>query len=191
MSSLASLLVEKLVEFMERDYMEEEIRIEVIGSPPKVFIHEGFTELTRGAEYSVPRWLAEMLFRENTAKPREQEVSVENLSKIAYNEEALIKKLQLMKLPRYFYMMVREDIEKIREKLKSTADLSLLDEYKQLEDLYYTIGRIRVKKLLSFILLASVPQEIFEKLSEEERILFTLLREVLSTWMKNIGLEKP
>ncbi len=190
MSSIIDLLIRKIVEFVERDYMEEEVRVEIIGKPPKVPLHEGFTELSRGAEYNVPRWLAKLLVEDNIARIRDEALTIEKLSSIAYNEESLVKKLQLIKIPRYFYMMVREELEKLNEKLRRTADISVLEDYKQIDDLYVTIGRIRVKKLLNFLLLPSVPSEVFDKMSEEEKIMFNILRETLLTWMKKLRLGK-
>jgi len=190
LSSIIDLLIRKIVEFVERDYMEEEVRVEIIGKPPKVPLHEGFTELSRGAEYNVPRWLAKLLVEDNIARIRDEALTIEKLSSIAYNEESLVKKLQLIKIPRYFYMMVREELEKLNEKLRRTADISVLEDYKQIDDLYVTIGRIRVKKLLNFLLLPSVPSEVFDKMSEEEKIMFNILRETLLTWMKKLRLGK-
>ncbi len=190
MSSIIDLLIGKITEFVERDYMEEEVRVEIIGKPPKVPLHEGFTELSRGAEYNVPRWLAKLLVEDNIARIRDEALTIEKLSSIAYNEESLVKKLQLIKIPRYFYMMVREELERLNEKLRRTADISVLEDYKQIDDLYVTIGRIRVKKLLNFLLLPSVPSEVFDKMSEEEKIMFNILRETLLTWMKKLRLGK-
>jgi len=190
LSSIASLFIERLFEFLERDFSEEEVRIEVVGRSFKAFSHEGFVELVKGSEYVLPRWVSNMLVEEGVVKIREEGIDVEKLSSIAYNEEASLKKLNLMKLPRYFYLMVRHRVDDIRSRLTSSADISLLEEFKQLEDLLYTIGRIRVKKLFNYILLPSVPQDVLDKLSEEEKMLYTLYRNFLETWMKKLGLEK-
>lgn len=190
MDSSISLFVNKIVEFLMRDYMEEEVKVEVLGRNLKVFTHEGFIDLTRGSEYVLPRWLAYMLSKEGLVRVREEEYGIEKLSNIAYNEEATVQKLQLMKIPRYFYILVKKDIERLREKLKDTADLTLLDEYKQREDLIYTIGRIRIKKIMNYIMLPTIPQEILDKMSEEEKILYTMLKDMLSAWTKSLGLEK-
>ncbi len=190
LSSIIALMVNKIIEFIERDYMEEEVRIEIISGPKKVFSHEGFIELSRGAEYALPRWVSEILVNEKYARYREEGFDVEKLSSIAYNEESAVKKLQLMKIPRYFYMMIKKDIEDLLKKLESSGNIALLEEYKQREDLYYTIGRIRVRKILNFLLLPSIPQEIADKMSEEEKLLYIVLKDSLSSWMKSLGLEK-
>lgn len=190
MSSIMKLLIEKIMEFIERDYMEEEVRIEVINKSPKIPLHEGFIELTRGAEYNIPRWLAKLLVKENIAKIRNDTISIEKLSGITYNEESLIQKLQLVKIPRYFYMILGDNLADLSKKLQETKDISILEDYKQIEDLYMTIGRIRVKKILNLLLLPSIPSEIFDKLSEEEKILFNVLRETLLIWMKKLRVSK-
>jgi len=190
LSAIVSLVMERIIDFIKRDFMEEEVRVQVVGEAVKVPLYEGFVELSRGAEYSVPRWLANALSREGAVTIREEPVSLEKLSSIAYNEESLVKKLQLVKIPKYFYMLVSSVAEELQEKLKMKADVSLFEDYMKLEELYITIGRLRVRKILNFLLLPTVPQEVFEKLSEEEKALFNLLREALLEWMKRLRLVK-
>lgn len=188
--SIINIFMEKLVDFLERDYMEEEVRVEITGKPVRVFLHEGLIELTRGAEYSVPRWLAQILVSENIAKLKEIDLGIEKLSNIAYNEESLVQKLQLVKVPRYFYLIVNSNIRDIENKLKKSMELSLLEDYKKIEELLYTIGRIRVKKILNYVLLTTLPQDFSEKLSEEEKILYNSIKGLLSIWMRKLNLEK-
>jgi len=190
LSAILSLLIEKVLDFTERDYLEEEIRVEVVKGPVKVPLYEGLVELSRGTEYGIPRWLAEMLSKEGVVQIRDDQVSVDKLSSIAYNEESLVRKLQLVKLPGFFYMLVNSVEQKLQGELKAKTDMSLFEEYRRIEDLYLTIGRLRVRKLLNFLLLTTIPQEILEKLSEEEKVLFSLLREILFTWMRKLGLIK-
>jgi len=68
--------------------------------------------------------------------------------------------------------------------------LSILDDIKKFEELLYTIGRIRVKKILNMVLLTSLPQDTVDKLSEEEKILYNSFKGLLSIWMKKLNLEK-
>lgn len=190
--SVVSLLMDKLIEFLERDYAEEEVRVEIVSKPCKVFLHEGLVELSRGAEYSVPRWIAKMLVSEGVARLKDGEVSIERLSSIAYNEESLIQKLSLVKIPRYFYLNVKSAIEDLESKLKSGGgvELSLIDDYKKLEELIYTIGRIRVKKILNYVLLTSIPQDFLDKMSEEEKVMYSIVRGALEVWRRGLGIER-
>lgn len=182
--------MDKLVEFLEREYMEEEVRVEIIGKTTRVFAYEGLVELMRGAEYSVPRWLANILVSENIARVKEQELGIDKLSTIAYNEESLVQKLQLVKIPRYFYLNINRIVRDLENRLKKEIDLSILDDIKKFEELLYTIGRIRVKKILNMVLLTSLPQDTVDKLSEEEKILYNSFKGLLSIWMKKLNLEK-
>ncbi|MEM0380426.1 MAG: hypothetical protein QXP71_03740 [Desulfurococcaceae archaeon] len=188
--SLINILMDKLVEFLEREYMEEEVRVEIIGKTTRVFAYEGLVELMRGAEYSVPRWLANILVSENIARVKEQELGIDKLSTIAYNEESLVQKLQLVKIPRYFYLNINRIVRDLENRLKKEIDLSILDDIKKFEELLYTIGRIRVKKILNMVLLTSLPQDTVDKLSEEEKILYNSFKGLLSIWMKKLNLEK-
>ncbi|MET1160179.1 MAG: hypothetical protein ABWW65_04395 [Thermoprotei archaeon] len=190
MTVFVKLLLDSIMEFIKRDYEEEDVRIEVIGSSVSVPLHEGFTEITRGAEYIVPRWLAKILEKKGIARIKTEEISIERLSSIAYNEESLVQKLQLTKLPRYFYVDNSLLLRELKNKVRETTELSLLEEYKQREDLFLTIARLRLRKMLNFILLPAVPQEIIEKLSEEEKLLLHVLRGIIESWTKSLGIEK-
>jgi len=177
-----------IMEFLERDYMEEEVKVEITNRSIKVPLHEGFTELSKGAEYYLPRWVADLIVATNTGRIRDNTVSVEKLSEIVYNEESLIKKLQIIKLQGFFYLKVRNILDELNNVLKNSMDVNLIEEYRRLEELYDSIGRIRIKKLMNFILLPTVAQDVFDNMSEEEKILFTMIKSVLSNWIEKLRL---
>ncbi len=190
MSSVSVLLINMVFESLIRDFLESEVRVEVIGKAPRVITHEGFIELSRGAEYNIPRWIAYMLESKGIVRIKEDIIDVERLSTIAYNEEATANRPELMKVPKYLYLLVKNEVDKIKQKLKETADINLLQEYKMYEDLVYTITKTRIKKLLYLLLLSDVPQDLLMKMSEEEKALFIIMRDILWTWIKNLGVEK-
>ncbi len=190
MPSIQGILVDKIMEFIIRDFMEEEVRVEVIGKSSRVVTHEGVIELVRGAEYNLPRWLAYMLAEKGIVNIKEEELSVEKLSNILYNEESTSNRPEFTKIPRYMYLLIKKKLSSIEDALKKKADLNLLQEYKYYEDLLYSINRTRVKKILYLLQLHEIPQDIIEKLSEEEKILLTILRETLTRWMNSLGIEK-
>ncbi|ADI32329.1 hypothetical protein [Staphylothermus hellenicus] len=190
MTGIHTVLVDKIIEFIMRDFMEEEVRVEVIGGNFRVLTHEGFIDLVRGAEYNLPRWIAYELLKKGIVNIKSDNISVEKLSSIAYNEESTIGRPEFVKVPRYFYLLVKKEIEEIREKLSKNADINLLQELKTYEDLIYTIGKIRLKKILYILLLPQIPQEILDKLSEEEKTLLNLLKSSLNVWMKSLRIEK-
>lgn len=190
MPGIHIVLIDKIMEFILRDFMEEEVRVEVIGGTFKVLTHEGFIDLVRGAEYNLPRWLAYELRKEGIVNIKGDSISIEKLSNIAYNEESTIGRPQFVKVPRYFYHLIKREIEDIHEKLKQTANINLLQELKTYEDLIYTIGKTRLKKILYILLLPEIPQDILEKLSEEEKMLLNTLKSSLDEWMKSLRIEK-
>ncbi len=192
MSEIAAnkYLLKILLDFLYRDYMEQEIRVEIISDAPRIFTTEGFIELVKGAEYILPRRIAYELAAKGIVKIKDEELTLESLSKIVYNEEATQHKPQLSKISPFIYFIILRRLGEIEKKLRSEGSLELFEEYRNITDLYTTLMKIRVRKLLSILQMIEVPQDTIEKMSEEEKILFGLMRSTLKEWKKKLGIEK-
>lgn len=189
--SFISLLVSKALEFIQRDFEEDEVRVEVIGESTKVFTVEGFIDLVRGAEYNLPRRIAYELERKGIVKIKSDEkIPLEMLSRLVYNEESTIQKTQLVKTKPFFYSIIRKTINDLEEKLKHESSIELLEEYRSFLDLLHTVARIRTRKMLNALLLTEIPPDLIEKMSEEEKLLFVMLFDALKSWLRGLGLEK-
>lgn len=188
--SLSALIIERSLEVLRRDYEEEEVKVEILSDVSRIFTNEGFIDLSKGSEYTLPRWIARVLEKQGVVKIKDDTVDLEKLSKIAYNEEATLKKPQLVKLQPHFYMLVREEIENIKKRLQEKQDINLLDDLKKYVDLLYTIGRIRLRKIINILLMIEVSQDFLDKMSMEEKLLYRILRDSLMTWVSELGVEK-
>ncbi len=188
--SLSALIVNRSLDILRRDYEEEEVKIEILNDISRIFTNEGFIDLSKGSEYTLPRWIAKILEKEGVVKIKEENIDLEKLSKIAYNEEATLKKPQLVKLPPHFYMLVREEIENIKKSLQERQDINLLDDLKKYIDLLYTIGRIRLRKIINTLMMIEVSQDFLDKMSMEEKLLYRILRDSLMTWVSELGIER-
>jgi len=189
--SFISLLVSKALEYIQRDFEEDEVRVEVIGEPTKVFTVEGFIDLVRGAEYNLPRRIAYELEKKGIVKIKsDDKISLETLSRLVYNEESTIQKTQLVKTKPFFYSIIRKTINDLKEKLRHESSIELLEEYRNFLDLLHTAARIRTRKMLNALLLTEIPPDLIEKMSEEEKLLFVMLFDALKSWLKGLGLEK-
>ncbi len=188
--SIIKPLLSMIFEFLERDFMEDEVRVEVVGEAPRVFTTEGFIELVRGAEYVLPRRIAYDLAEKGVVKVKDDELSLEDLSGIVYNEEATMNRQQLVKLQPFIYSLILKKIRNLEEMLRKNPSLELYDEYRKFTDLYNTLMRIRTRKIMNLLFMIEVPQELVEKMSEEEKILYGLMRSALKEWRRILGIEK-
>ncbi len=184
---LFELVYSRVLDFLRRDFEEDEVKVEVYKEGFKLVTFEGVLEMVKGAEYTIPRWIAEILGKKGYVRIKDTRIPVGELSVLAYNEEAGPHKPLTNKLKGFFYMTMFKARKEIVEEAKSTGDLSKLDELKRIEDSMDSILKTRVKKILNYSLLPDVPQDIEEKLSEEEKYLSRILRSILALWRRKLG----
>lgn len=184
---LFELVYGRVLDFLRRDFEEDEVKVEVYKEGFKLVTFEGVLEMVKGAEYTIPRWIAEVLGKKGYVRIKDTRIPVGELSVLAYNEEAGPHKPLTNKLKGFFYMAMFKARKEIVEEAKSTGDLSKLDELKRIEDSMDSILKTRVKKILNYSLLPDVQQDIEEKLSEEEKYLSRTLRSILALWRRKLG----
>ncbi len=172
-----------------RDFEEELVRVIVVEDIGPIYIPEGVIELTKGSEYNLPRWIAVELYRRGYVEFKDKPVDLEKLAKIAYSEESSRKGIEFSKTPQYFYHIVGYEIDGLYERLERERDTRLLLDIQKYEDYLLRIGKARVKKITQLIPI-EIPQEVYMCLSEEERILYRMLREILVGWLKTLRIEK-
>jgi DNA replication factor GINS len=189
-NSLNKLLIRQLLEFIERDFMEEEVRVEVIGEAPTIFTTEGVIELTRGAEYMIPRRIAYDLASKGIVRIKNDALELEDLSKLVYLEEATSAKPKLAKAKPFMYNLVLHRLHTLEDELRKKASIELFDEYRKMTDLYSNLLRIRVRKIISLLNMREVPQDLVDTMSMEEKVLFGALWSSLKEWKNSLGVEK-
>ncbi len=189
MQSTASYIMDIVLRMLRREYEEQLVQVIVLQDTGPVFTVEGVVSLTRGTEYSLPLWVALELSRRGLVKFKEEPVDIGKLAKIAYNEESTLKKPSFTKVEPYFYNMVIDEINRLYRKLEEEKNPMILSDIQKMEDYLLRIGRTRVRKLIQ-LLFIEPPQEIRNKLSEEEKILYQILKDSLKLWMMRLRIEK-
>lgn len=189
MNPLAALLTEKMMELLYRDYIEDDVRIVITSRNIRIPTSEGLTELVKGSEYVVPRWVAQLLKERGMAIVKEEELSITSLSTLAYLEEDLIRKRRFTKPYRFFYIQGSSKLNELRSKLREAGSVELYEEYKKMEELVSTIGMVRLRKLLDLVLLVNIPMDIYDTLTNEEKVLLTLLTTIIKSWMEKLEIE--
>ncbi|MCD6488696.1 MAG: DNA replication complex GINS family protein [Desulfurococcales archaeon] len=189
LTSAANLLAKLCLNLLKREYEEDYVRVIVLEDIGKIFVPEGVVELTRGTEYSLPRWIAQELVDKGVVELKEGEIGLERLAKIAYNEESTMRKPVFVKLYPYFYHLIIDEVRKLYERLEAEKTPLILSDVQKYENYISTIGKIRVRKLIN-LLLVEPPEDMFTKLSEEEKILYIMLKNILAYWLKSLRIEK-
>ncbi len=177
------------LDILYRDFEEELVRVIVLEDLGPIYVSEGVVELSKGSEYNLPRWIALELYRRGLVEFKEKPVDLEDLAKIAYSEESSRKGIEFTKIKQYFYHIVCREIDELYERVERERDTGLLLDLRKYEDYLMRIGKSRVKKLIQLLFL-KLPSEVSSKLSEEEKILYLLLKDILDHWLKRLRIEK-
>ncbi len=187
--TLQMLLVEKGLSVVRREYEERGVRVVVLRDTGLIYSGEGPLELRRGTEYTLPRWVALLLERKGFVQVKDRELGIQELARIAYNEESSIGKPRFEKIDPFFYHLVIDMVRSVEEEARRNADIKTYQMLYKYQDLLTTIGRTRMKKMLS-LLTIEPDEEIIGRFTEEERLLYYTLRDALRKWSSMLGIEK-
>ncbi|MEM4718102.1 MAG: hypothetical protein QXE81_05020 [Desulfurococcaceae archaeon] len=195
MSGLVELLTPIIAEVIRRDFEEEEVRAVYMGPPLKIFIEDDYVELVKGAEYSIPRWIARILYEKKMVKEYDKPVDEVSLARIYFNETRSRSQFKFEKLQGYFYNIIREQIELLTKTYKELEDKDLskvsqiIQSIQNLTDSTRNLYRTRLTKILS-IITTDVSSDTFADLSEEEKQLYNTLKILLRIFnTKIIGVD--
>ena len=135
---------------------------------------DGFEEasLTKGSEDELQFWLAEELQKQNKIKILDS-ISLEELGRILFQERQNVNTpASLVRLPKDFYFRV---IALIKD-LKTQKDLEALEQLKKASQLINEIISIRIRKIIQLAFLGIIDQEIIDKLTAEEILVYKNIR---------------
>lgn len=190
MSGLVELLSEVISGYVSRDSEEEYVRVAYTAPSILVFLEDDYVELVRGAEYNVPRWIAQLLAEKGCAKILEEGVDAVDLGRLMFNESRSRGQIKFEKLKGYFYSKVKSTIQHLLKQYKSATNI---DEIKRISDTLSTLSsntknlyKIRLSKILSLLSVQELPPEVLGNLSEEEKLLYTTIRSVLEVFNERV-----
>ena len=190
MNGLIELLGNLIVDYIKRDYEEEKVRLAYIGPPARIFIDNEYIELVKGSEYTLPRWISELLVRRHLGRMINGEVDHSTIARLSFNERRSWGQLKFEKLSGYFYTRIKAHIHYLKEKYKAIEDLDKLHEHAQvISSLITHTKNLHETRLNKIITLLGAPEywpDAITALSEEEKQLYTILRSILDIFDKNI-----
>lgn len=195
MNGLIELFSPIVAEVIRREFEEEEVRAVYMGPSLRVFIEDDYVELVKGAEYTIPRWIARTLYEKKLVKEYDKPIDEVTLARIYFNETRTRSQLKFEKLQGYFYNKVREQIELLTKTYKELEDKDLskvsqiVQTIQNLTDSTRNLYRTRLTKILG-IITADVASEVFADLSEEEKQLYNTMKILLKIFnTKIIGVD--
>jgi len=133
------------------------------------------TKLEDSVEAEVPVYIAEQLLEEGMADPAGKILDQKSLAMIAWDERH--RATGMSKVPDFFYrqLMLLISSDKVAEKTKRMVEASAIE-----------VMDARLKKILTYSLVPSLPHEMLANLTPEESYLLELLRLAISSWRREV-----
>ncbi len=174
-ANLIEQVIQKGLKRLEVDQQLRQIRI----VPKEDFKYSSLlgveTKLEDSVEAEVPFYIAEQLLDEGMADPAVKVLDHKALAMIAWDERH--KAGGISAVPDFFYrqLMLLISSNKMTEKTRRITEASAIE-----------VMDARLKKILTYSLVPSLPHEILANLTPEESYLLELLRMVMSCWRKEV-----
>lgn len=180
--------LEVLLKALEEEYNTLPVRVEVIRDHEPIVYNNEKYELIKGTEIDLPRWIAYELASRNIVIVREEpQITIEDLSKYLFLEiRSLRTPSALQRIPKDFYPKLRLLLKRLREKLDKEFNVQVLEEYHKVERYSMEIIQSRLSKILAAIQSPEELKDVIDKMTPEERVLYTFLRETINYWVERV-----
>tara|TARA_B100000949_G_scaffold235426_1_gene258601 strand:+ start:104 stop:664 length:561 start_codon:yes stop_codon:yes gene_type:complete len=166
----------------------EDINLESDLSNVKVIAKANIEEMQIGSfnleqkdketKFDIPRWVASILVDKGLVDFLDTGIEIEVLT--AVHKEKLLGNLQLSPLRKDFYPKVKLLLNDWKAKLSNNPDLK--NEYDKIFISCYDLMNIRISKLISLASLSHPPDDLSNKITPEEQILFDKTRQDIQEW---------
>ncbi|RLE65554.1 MAG: hypothetical protein DRJ34_05830 [Thermoprotei archaeon] len=141
--------------------------------------------LNKGDRIKIPYRLLDILFKEKIVDIDVMNIpALSEIRKIAWIES---RSNELQKLDKNFYINASMLIKKLENELIENYDANLLREIEEIKSLLYDLVKCRLNKILSLVISSHIPsRELVEKMTEEEKILYTQLCNHIGDWFSTM-----
>lgn len=137
----------------------------------------------KGREFTVPRWVANVLMAKDVARPKEDEIKVSDLQKALWHETG---EPVLQTLESDYYYQVRNSIMQLARKNQASPNDIRLAAQSKMKQLFRDLLDNRLLKLMKVSLREERIRETKKKMTDEERWLFDRLVTLLRNWQKQV-----
>jgi len=117
----------------------------------------------------ISKWAAAKLYEAGIVEYGDKVIDLKNLIQLEWKEKNNPGELQ--ELPRYFYLMIREDVDKLDQNIKN---------------IIVDIISLRLNKILGFAS-KRIDASLVENLTREEALLYETIRSLIDEWLKSVS----
>jgi len=117
----------------------------------------------------ISKWAAAKLYEAGIVEYGDKVIDLKNLIQLEWKEKNNPGELQ--ELPRYFYLMIREDADKLDQNIKN---------------IIVDVISLRLNKILGFAS-KRIDASLVENLTREEALLYETIRSLIDEWLKSIS----
>ena len=141
--------------------------------------------IEEGKELETRYWIASQLVTAGLASFHDDgSMNFNVLYKIHWKETKLQTGRRISSLPEYFYPKLRRYLSQLKE--KAATDATRANEYNNVRRLALDIVNCRLKKIVSLSASPAQTEDVLQRLSKEERILYKSLHSIVSDWRSKI-----
>lgn len=183
---LVSKWFPELLELIELSYKLKPVRVMVVKDYGSLEIDGVMYELRRGTEVEIPRWIAEVLEEIGVVEILETGLSLEDIARIHFSTHSVKSMRELERLPENFYIQAKEYLKELETRIRRELNPMLLEEKQKAELYLVEIVNRRLNMIIQVLRSPASLAEIYEKFSEEEKLLADALRGLIEEWRKKV-----
>jgi len=172
------------MQLLEIAYMLRPVDVAVIRTYKSIPIIE--ENLVRGTEIKVPFWLAKVLEEEGIVEIREPAQKESDVRKVKFLQ--MQQRNLPIKIDEFFYIKISRWLRDLERHGKNQADVGVLTLAEKVRRDLHDLYRMRLNKLVMAIMLGHT-HSIERNLSNEERLIVSILGRSIREWTKHLGVE--
>jgi len=176
----------ELLELIELSYKLERVRVMVVKDYGSLEIDGVVYELRRGTEIELPRWIAEVLEEAGIVEVLETGLGLEDIARIHFSTHSVKSMRELERLPENFYIQAKEYLRELEARIRRELNTTLLEEKQKAELYLVEIINRRLGMILQVLRSPASLAEIYEKFTEEEKLLADALRGLIEEWREKV-----
>ncbi|MCS7097025.1 MAG: DNA replication complex GINS family protein [Candidatus Methanomethylicia archaeon] len=136
-----------------------------------------------GTEIEIPRWASDKLVNKGIIELKIEELSLKDIRKILWKES---RESNLTKIDPQFYVKAKQKIQKIINEIQKEPTPEKIQEKRGYESTFMDIINCRIQKILQLAMVETVPPNILENMTIEEKMLLTEIKQVILTWKEQL-----
>ncbi|MEM1583541.1 MAG: hypothetical protein QXF28_02970 [Nitrososphaerota archaeon] len=158
----------KQLELVKLEYDNSEKKVTLLKDVQRLVLPgKVFENLRKGATLTISKWAASKLEEAGIVECGDKIMDLKTLIQLEWKEKNNPGELQ--ELPRYFYLMSREDMDRLDQNTKN---------------IIVDIISLRLNKILGFAS-KRIDVSLVENLTREEELLYDTLRNIIDEWLKS------